>query len=110
MSVRRMLVTLVLVGCGGTVVETNAPDVGTDTASSDTGSECARICRERAAKRTTDGYCEPMLVGGDAGFVSCESWCDGRTSTWTSAERAAFERCALGDPLCFMTIDACMTR
>ena len=123
-----LLVVACGLGCGGVVserslpldaaVETPVPEVGAEgggpadgPAEAATRTDCGRICSTRAALTPGSGFCNPLLVGGDAGSPSpqpCEAWCDARWASWSAAERAAFERCATTDPLCFKTIEQCL--
>lgn len=102
----RLLLALSLVGCGGQVAE-HEVDGGAEVGAL---AACTQPCAERGERRAAEGLCEPMLVGGDAGFVGCEAYCASQSPSWSADQRAAFERCARTDPLCYQTIEQCMAR
>lgn len=109
----RFFTCLLLIGCGGRVEESVAVEVDSglvDTAPETPAFDCATPCAVRTTRVRDRGFCEPMLANDDApGWNACATWCASHSSGWSAAERAAFTWCAVEDPLCFQTVDQCMS-
>lgn len=117
-----MLLVFALCGCGG-VVEPSSSDASTLDASdastldaSDASDarelsiDCTDSCAVRAAKARSEGFCEPLLLGGDAGFVACATACADEAARSSVAEQLRLAACIETDPLCFQTLSQCMGR